>query len=248
MDSTIPTNSRNDAPEAKDLNSHSNFATRAMEESWSDTQARRNAITKPVVGAASEYWDDLEAGAKICGEIGKGAVNEIRFHPLRVLESAALGAAVGAGTACLAPEIAVAATVMAAGYVGYKLGQNIPKWSHDAEVVANPNSFSGSEYVAADRGLKSLGAGITENAAALVAGGITSDLVRTGVMMTASAISEEGSVIGTRSYYANESSNTTGLRDYFSNAQGYAAAGAGITGLLANSSRDKEIERQTKKK
>ena len=243
MDSTIPVNHRNDVTFAKEVNQHNELATRALEESWSDSRDARNAAAKPTAGAASVYWNDLEKATKICEEVGKGAVNEIRFHPLNVLENVALGAAVGAGTACLAPEIAVAATVMAAGYVGYKLGQNIPKWSHDAEVVANPSSFSGREYVAADRGLKSLGAGITDNAAALAAGAITSDLVRTGAMMTASAISEDGSLTSARSYYA---SNSTGLRDYFSNAQGFAAAGAGITALLANSSRDKAVERPTK--
>jgi hypothetical protein len=248
MDSTIAANSHNDVAVAKDINQHNNFAARALDESWSDSKARMNATTKSVADAASPYWIDLEKGAKICGEIGKGAVNEIRFHPLGVLESAALGAAVGVGTAFLTPEIAVVGTIMAAGYVGYKLGQNIPKWTHDGEVVANPQSFSPSEYIAADRGLKSLGAGITENTAALGAGGITSDLVRTGAMMTASAISEEGSLIGgARNYYANEAS-TTGLKDYLSNAQGYAAAGAGITGLLAISSMDKKIDLQKKKK
>ena len=125
----------------------------------------------------AETWSDLKTGSKLMGEVAKGAVKELEHHPLQVATSVAEGAVAGAVVACLAPEVAIGLTVGAAAIVGVELGQNVPKWAHDAVVVGNPEQFSRSDYAKADKRLQDLGANALENAA-MVAGGWTGSTIR----------------------------------------------------------------------
>jgi hypothetical protein len=150
---------------------NSSFVTRALEEGWPDLKAGSKFVAGTVSGAVSEKWNDLKTGFEICGEVAKGAAEEVRHHPVTVLEDAAEGAAVGAVLAVASPELAITAAVIGGAAMGYEIVKNVPSWAHDAVVFANPRHYSTGEFLTADKGLKSMGAGLADNAAAMVVGG-----------------------------------------------------------------------------
>lgn len=104
----------------------------------------------------------------VAKEIAKGAVNELVDHPGRVLGNAAMGVAIGVGTALAAPEIAFGAAAVgvgAAAYGAYKYGA---EWINSAKIVADPSGKSEAEQMKAKQTLQDVGGGATD----IIAGGM----------------------------------------------------------------------------
>lgn len=123
----------------------------------------------------------------VARELAKGAVNELVEHPGRVLGNAAMGVAIGVGTALAAPEIAVGAAVVgvgAAAYGAYKYGS---EWLSSAKTVANPSGKSEAEQLKARQTLQEVGGGATDMLAGAM-GGLGAAIGTTAIKNVASRV------------------------------------------------------------
>jgi hypothetical protein len=141
-------------------------------------QAHVQAGTLPpleIAGADSSntHWG---AGAMaVASDLFTGAKNEFSQHLGQVVESGAIGLAIGAaattvadgvvavaavaGVTLAAPEVLVGAAVIGAAYGGYELYEHAGGWMHDASVVANPQDHSAADVANAHTGLQDVGGG-----------------------------------------------------------------------------------------
>lgn len=130
----------------------------------------------------------------VIGDLFHGAVEQITQNPLEVLKNVAIGAAIGAGTVLLAPEIAIGAAVIGATAGVYQLATNLPGWLEDADIVANPDQHTAAEVAQSHEDLEDLGGGITNFVAGGLAGGLSAKAteILAQNMLKTSLAAEEG--------------------------------------------------------
>lgn len=141
------------------------------------TAANDTDIFQPT-GQKTSWLQGLE---NVGSEIAKGAWNELTEHPLHLVESAAVGFAVGTAAALVAPEVAIGIGLAGAAYAGYELAAHIPGWVHDAKVEDDPGQYSQKELARAAQDLQGLGAGaldVTAGVAGGIAGGYTGSAIK----------------------------------------------------------------------
>lgn len=170
----------------------------------------------------------------VAKEIASGALDEVVNHPGRVLGNVAIGAAVGVGAALVAPEVAVGAALVGAGYAAYEVYQNASDWWNSAKVVADPTGKSEAEQKQAKETLNNIGGG----AADIVAGGlggataaIGTAVIKNGITQTIATVMEKA-VIDVAAAFTRQPSPTLTV-ELTSPAARAAAAGAVMTGANA---------------
>ncbi len=142
---------------------------------------------------ADHSW--LQGMKNVGIQIGKGAWDEVSQHPGRVVEDAAIGLAIGAAGAFVAPEVALVVAGAGLAYAGVKLAQSIPGLAHDAQVVANPQGYSQNELLAAKNGIGNIGA-TTVDLAAGIAGGYAGSYLGSAIKAGLTAGVPEGATSG----------------------------------------------------
>ncbi|HEY9760628.1 MAG TPA: hypothetical protein V6C97_36040 [Oculatellaceae cyanobacterium] len=141
------------------------------------TAANDTDIFQPT-GQKTSWLQGLE---NVGSDIAKGAWNELTEHPLHLVESAAVGFAVGTAAALVAPEVAIGIGLAGAAYAGYELAVHIPGWVHDVKVENDPGKYSQKELAGAAQGLQGFGAGaldVTAGVAGGIAGGYTGSAIK----------------------------------------------------------------------
>lgn len=121
-----------------------------------------NGTPAPQESVIQHFFHDT---AMVASDVLAGAWNELTQHPIEVIEAGATGLATGlaitAAALLVAPELAVAAAIAGVGYGAYQLGEHIPGWIHDADIVNNVENFSAAEVAQAHTDLQDFGKGTT---------------------------------------------------------------------------------------
>lgn len=126
-----------------------------------------------------------EAGGMtaVASELGAGVWQEMRDHPLRLLGSAATGAATAIGTTLIAPKALTGIAIAGIGYGSYQLYKHGGAWIDAAKMVARTEPEA-KESEEARATLRSLGAGATDVAAG-IAGGMAAGSLRAALTSSA---------------------------------------------------------------
>lgn len=143
-------------------------------------------------GACELTDNGLPSLLLVAKEIASGAMDEVVNHPGRVLGNVAIGAAVGVGAALVAPEVAIGAAVVGAGYAAYEVYQNASDWWNSAKIVADPTGKSAAEQKQAKETLNNLGGAATD----IVAGGIGGATAAIGTAVIKNTVVETVSTVG----------------------------------------------------
>ncbi|MBL0186557.1 MAG: serine/threonine-protein phosphatase [Candidatus Obscuribacter sp.] len=132
-----------------------------------------------------EKIKEAEAGGMtaVASELGAGVWQEMRDHPLRLLGSAATGAATAIGTTLIAPKVLTGVAIAGIGYGGYQLYKHGGVWIDAAKMVARTEPDA-AQSEAARATLRSLGAGATDVAAG-IAGGMAAGSLRAALTSSA---------------------------------------------------------------
>jgi trimeric autotransporter adhesin len=127
------------------------------------------AGAKPGASNDSHWYSGTLAVAE---DLGKGALNEVTQHPLRVVEDVAAGAAIGAVVALTAPEVGIGILAAGAVVAGYEAIKNGPTEVHNIEAVADPKGHTTAELAQAHAGVQQLGGDAVEVAAGVAGAGL----------------------------------------------------------------------------
>jgi len=144
----------------------------------------------------------------VASELGAGVWQEMRDHPVRLLGSAATGAATAIGTTLIAPKVLTGIAIAGIGYGSYQLYKHGGVWIDAAKMVARSEPDA-TESEAARATLRSLGAGATDVAAGMAGGMAASSLRAALISSTKTNVITEGAKQtgkATSNETANESS------------------------------------------
>jgi hypothetical protein len=118
----------------------------------------------------SGFMHYVNGAAAVISDVAIGAVDEAIHHPVELVGTALTGLAIGTAAAVVAPEVAIGAAVLGAGYGAYQLATHVGGWINAADVVSNTQDHTTAQVKTAHEYLQDLGGG----AARLGAGAIGS--------------------------------------------------------------------------
>lgn len=130
-----------------------------------------NQCYRGISEAQMDHTREAEKGGvtAVVSELGAGVWQEMRDHPLRLMGSAATGAATAIGTTLIAPKVLTGMAIAGIGYGSYQLYKHGGAWIEAAKLVARTEPDA-PQSEAARATLRTLGAGATDIAAAMTGG------------------------------------------------------------------------------